>query len=90
MNQTLNLVSDGELWGQTDRENEASIGRSRTSGKHFSRQGGLGFYASGHDGKMTEKWDLRAQGAKGRSQQGGGQSGEKRSLPNRGVADSQN
>ena len=67
MNQTLNLVSDGELWGQTDRENEASIGRSWTSGKHFSLGVTLGFYASGHDGKMTEKWDLRARGGKQRS-----------------------
>jgi hypothetical protein len=64
VNQTLNLVSGSELWGQTDRENEPSIGRYRTSGKHFSEAAILGFYASAHDGKMTEKWDLRAPGWK--------------------------
>ena len=56
-----------KLWGQTDRENEASIGRSWTPGKHFSRGATLGFYASGHDGKMTEKWDLRAPDGKQQS-----------------------
>src|SRR4029079_3206725 len=72
LNQTLNLVSNGELRGQMDDENEASIGRSGTSGKHFSRDARLGFYASGHDGKMTEKWDLRAGGSKSRSMAGQG------------------
>jgi hypothetical protein len=83
-------VSNGELRGQTDRENEASIGRYRTSEKHFSQGTSLGFYASGHDGKMTEKWDLHAQGTKLRSTGGGGQGGEKRSFSNLGVADSRN
>ena len=83
-------MSDGELWGQTDRENEVSIGRSRAGGKHFSRSAVLGFYASGHDGKMTEKWDLHAPVRKTRSVGSRGQGGEKRCLSGFGVSDSRN
>jgi hypothetical protein len=42
-----------------DRETGASIGPSRTREKFFSQGAGVGFYASGHDRKMTGKSDFR-------------------------------
>jgi hypothetical protein len=36
-----------------DRKNEASIEPSRPREKHFSPAARVGFYASGHDRKMT-------------------------------------
>jgi hypothetical protein len=57
----------GITLGTTDRENAASIGPSRTGEKYFSRAWPLGFYASGHDKKMTGKRDFRADRVRNRA-----------------------
>ena len=74
--------------GQKDRKNRSSIGPSRTGEKSFSLGGIVGFYASGHDGKMTKKWDFRAGEQKNPARANGGQSGENSSCGAAGVADS--
>jgi len=73
-----------------DRENAASIGPAWTCEKFFSEGDGVGFYAFGHDRKMTEKWDFRAFGDGKAGGRGRGQSGEKPAKSAVGVADSRN
>ncbi len=74
--------------GTTDRKNLSSIGPSRTGEKYFSVGGTVGFYASGHDRKMTKKWDFRAGKRKSPAQEERGQSGENSFGSAPGVADS--
>ena len=50
--------------GKLDRKNGVSIEPSRTCEKRFSQAAALGFYACGHDRKMTEKWDFRVDHAR--------------------------
>jgi hypothetical protein len=53
-------VSNSEDWGQRTGKNPVSIGPDRIGEKHFSWKPKVGFYASGRDRKVTQKWDFRA------------------------------
>ncbi|MGC1856062.1 MAG: hypothetical protein WA725_04815, partial [Pseudolabrys sp.] len=47
-------------FGDNGPMNAGSIGPARSREKFFLGPGGVGFYASGHDRKVTQKWDFRA------------------------------
>jgi hypothetical protein len=70
------LCLSAHFGGQKDRKNRSSIGPSRTGEKSFSLGGIVGFYASGHDGKMTKKWDFRAGSKKALRGQTGDKAGK--------------
>jgi hypothetical protein len=73
------------MGGETEVSIEPSAGRE----KYFSWASGVGFYASGHDRKMTENGAYRQSCLRGGRAGGRGQALEKHRNAVEGVRDSQ-